>query len=137
MLATAYLIFATAAVGERNDRIRARELLRTGGGDSFSFMSTWPGNSYWFSPDGTATIAYQVHHNVAVTVGGPFGPAFADVRVFERKFQPDFSPVWLVVADSAALPATGLALVRCYLPQLTLRQAARMAATLCRDRTRD
>lgn len=363
VLATAYLIFAPAAVGDRDDRIRARAMLRAGGGDSFSFMSTWPGNSYWFAPDGTAAIAYQVHHNVAVTVGGPFGPAFADVRVFEqfaafcgdngwrpvfysvsdgpsaelasrgwyrlriaeealldaqewtpagkkrqdirtatnkaaregvtavwtrwadlsiaqhlqlrtlseswladkelpemeftlggldqvddpdvrlmlaiaddgrieaitswlplygpdglrgyvldvmrrrheafngvmefvigavvvqlkeeglqtlslsgaplaytaegasesdavqrtldlagsllepgygfrslhnfkRKFQPDFSPVWLVVADTAALPATGLALVRCYLPQLTLRQAARMAATLGRDRAR-
>ena len=136
MLATAYLIFAPAAVGERDDRIRARELLRAGGGDSFSFMSTWPGSSYWFSPDGTVAIAYQLHHNVAVTVGGPFGPAFADVRVFKRKFQPDFSPVWLVVADSAALPATDLALVRCCLPQLTLRQAARMAATLGRDRAR-
>ncbi|GAA2573774.1 phosphatidylglycerol lysyltransferase domain-containing protein [Microbacterium binotii] len=64
------------------------------------------------------------------------GYGFRSLHSFKRKFQPDCSPVWLVVADSAALPATGLALVRCYLPQLTLRQAARMAATLDRDRTR-
>ncbi|MEH0109255.1 DUF2156 domain-containing protein [Tersicoccus sp. MR15.9] len=51
---------------------RAAELVRVGGG-SLSQMTLWPGTSYWFTPDGTAAVAYQRHHGVALTVGGPIG----------------------------------------------------------------
>jgi len=51
---------------------RARAIL-TRGGSSLSYMSTWPGNQYWVSPDGRAAIAYRAIGAVAVTVGGPYG----------------------------------------------------------------
>jgi len=51
---------------------RARAILTTGG-STLSYMSTWPGNQYWVSPDGRAAIAYRAIAGVAVTVGGPYG----------------------------------------------------------------
>jgi lysylphosphatidylglycerol synthetase-like protein (DUF2156 family) len=51
---------------------RARAIL-TRGGSTLSYMSTWPGNQYWVSPDGRAAIAYRAIAGVAVTVGGPYG----------------------------------------------------------------
>jgi lysylphosphatidylglycerol synthetase-like protein (DUF2156 family) len=51
---------------------RARAIL-TRGGSTLSYMSTWPGNQYWFSPDGRAAIAYRAIAGVAVTVGSPYG----------------------------------------------------------------
>ena len=47
-------------------------------------MSTWPGNQYWFSPDGRAAVAYRAIAAVAVTVGGPYGdPAALDSAITE------------------------------------------------------
>lgn len=54
------------------DREKAAELIRRGG-DSLSHMALWENNHYWFTPDGQAGVAYQVHHGVALTVAGPFG----------------------------------------------------------------
>jgi len=51
---------------------RARAILARGG-STLSYMSTWPGNQYWVSPDGRAAIAYRAIAGVAVTVGGPYG----------------------------------------------------------------
>jgi lysylphosphatidylglycerol synthetase-like protein (DUF2156 family) len=51
---------------------RARAIL-TRGGSTLSYMSTWPGNQHWVSPDGRAAIAYRAIAGVAVTVGGPYG----------------------------------------------------------------
>jgi lysylphosphatidylglycerol synthetase-like protein (DUF2156 family) len=62
---------------------RARVIL-TRGGSTLSYMSTWPGNQYWFSPDGRAAIAYRAIAAVAVTVGGPYGdPAALDSAITE------------------------------------------------------
>ena len=62
---------------------RARAIL-TRGGSTLSYMSTWPGNQYWFSPDGRAAIAYRAIGAVAVTVGGPYGdPAALDSAITE------------------------------------------------------
>jgi phosphatidylglycerol lysyltransferase len=62
---------------------RARAIL-TRGGSTLSYMSTWPGNQYWFSPDGRAAIAYRAIGAVAVTVGGPYGdPAALDSAIAE------------------------------------------------------
>lgn len=58
------------------ERERARALVHRGG-DSLSWMALWPNNSYWFSADGAAGLAYQVHGNVALTLSGPFGEARA------------------------------------------------------------
>jgi phosphatidylglycerol lysyltransferase len=62
---------------------RARAIL-TRGGSTLSYMSTWKGNQYWFSPDGRAAIAYRAIAGVAVTVGGPYGdPAALDSAITE------------------------------------------------------
>jgi phosphatidylglycerol lysyltransferase len=62
---------------------RARAIL-TRGGSTLSYMSTWPGNTYWFSADGRAAIAYRAIVGVAVTVGEPFGdPAAFDSAITE------------------------------------------------------
>jgi phosphatidylglycerol lysyltransferase len=62
---------------------RARAIL-TRGGSTLSYMSTWPGNAYWFSPDGRAAIAYRAIAGVAVTVGEPYGdPAAIDSAITE------------------------------------------------------
>jgi phosphatidylglycerol lysyltransferase len=62
---------------------RARAIL-TRGGSTLSYMSTWPGNQYWFSADGQAAIAYRAIAAVAVTVGGPYGdPAALDSAIPE------------------------------------------------------
>ncbi|PPF91257.1 hypothetical protein C5C03_00055 [Clavibacter michiganensis] len=67
------LIYRAEPAGEA-ERRRARQLLERGGGDTLSFMTTWKGNRYWFSPDAEAAIAYRLVANTAVTLGGPFGP---------------------------------------------------------------
>ncbi len=60
---------------------RSRAILRHGG-STLSYMSTWRGNTYWFSPDGRAAIAYRTIGTVALTVGGPYGdPASLDTAV--------------------------------------------------------
>ncbi|MGW6530468.1 bifunctional lysylphosphatidylglycerol flippase/synthetase MprF [Streptomyces venezuelae] len=52
---------------------RARALLAAHGGSTLSYLTTWPGNRYWFSADGRAAVAYRVHSTVALTTGDPFG----------------------------------------------------------------
>ncbi|MCF3124892.1 DUF2156 domain-containing protein [Streptomyces arenae] len=52
---------------------RARALLRAHGGSTLSYLTTWPGNHYWFAADGRAAVAYRVHSTVALTTGDPFG----------------------------------------------------------------
>ncbi|WP_147290335.1 bifunctional lysylphosphatidylglycerol flippase/synthetase MprF [Lentzea flaviverrucosa] len=62
---------------------QARELMRRHGGSSLSYMTTWRGNQYWFTPDGETAIAYRVVATIALTVGDPIGPARLDaVRGF-------------------------------------------------------
>jgi phosphatidylglycerol lysyltransferase len=62
---------------------RARAIL-TRGGSTFSYMSTWQGNEYWFSQDGRVALAYRAIAGVAVTVGEPYGdPAVFDSAVTE------------------------------------------------------
>ncbi|MEU0882589.1 rhomboid family intramembrane serine protease [Lentzea sp. NPDC005914] len=53
----------------------ARDLMRRYGGSSLSYMTTWRGNQYWFTPDGENAIAYRVVATIALTVGDPIGPA--------------------------------------------------------------
>ena len=62
---------------------RVRALLLTDGGDSLSFMATWPGNSYWFAPNGHQAVAYRVVNGVALTIGGPFGQSDGHNRAIE------------------------------------------------------
>ncbi|MFD1213256.1 bifunctional lysylphosphatidylglycerol flippase/synthetase MprF [Arthrobacter sp. GCM10027362] len=56
------------------DAERARSILQASGGGNLGWMTTWPGNDYWFSPSGRSFVAYRVNSAVALTVGGPVGP---------------------------------------------------------------
>ena len=68
--------FVTADVtGPDADRERAREILRRHGITTLAYMTTWHGNSYWFSADGESYVAYRVEGGVAITTGDPVGPA--------------------------------------------------------------
>jgi lysylphosphatidylglycerol synthetase-like protein (DUF2156 family) len=51
----------------------ARQLLVAEGDSSLSYMSTWPGNDYWFNDDRSVTLPYRVPATVALTTGDPFG----------------------------------------------------------------
>lgn len=95
------------------DRDRAQTLLAAGSGDTLGHMTLWEGNSYWFSPEVEAAIAYRVRGGFAVTLGGPFGPdrtsptvgrAFADFCE-----EHGWSPVFYSVdeADRARLDSLG------------------------------
>lgn len=53
------------------DRQRVRELLRSQGGSTLSWWSTWDGNSYWFSPTRDAAVPYRVIGGVALPPCGP------------------------------------------------------------------
>ncbi len=61
------------------ERDKAEALIRRGGG-ALSQMALWEGNHYWFTADGRAGVAYQVHHGVAITVAEPFGVAAAQAE---------------------------------------------------------
>ncbi|MDI2127218.1 rhomboid family intramembrane serine protease [Yinghuangia seranimata] len=54
---------------------KARDILTRYGGSTLSYMTTWPGNTYWLATDGKTAVAYRVISNVAVTTGDPFGKA--------------------------------------------------------------
>ena len=56
------------------DTARAREILHAHGTTSLSYLTTWEGNTYWFSPDGRSFVAYRVEGGVAITTGDPVGP---------------------------------------------------------------
>ncbi|WP_368496754.1 bifunctional lysylphosphatidylglycerol flippase/synthetase MprF [Herbiconiux sp. A18JL235] len=69
--------------GGESDDSRVRSLLHTGDGataadapSTLSWMATWPGHHYWFSPEGGA-VAYRVVNAVAITTGDPIGPRSA------------------------------------------------------------
>jgi lysylphosphatidylglycerol synthetase-like protein (DUF2156 family) len=64
--------FARTPAVTVGSRSQVRDLLATGGG-SLSYPVTWSGNSYWFTDDHRAAIAYRVIGGVAVTTGGPIG----------------------------------------------------------------
>lgn len=53
---------------------RARRMLTTGTGGPLSWMTTWRGNRYWFTPDGRGYVAFRVIGGVALTAGDPVGP---------------------------------------------------------------
>ena len=59
-------------------RARVLALLRTGAG-SLSYWATWEGNSYWFSADGKAAVAYRVIGGVAITSSEPIGTQAASI----------------------------------------------------------
>ncbi|MEN0101929.1 MAG: DUF2156 domain-containing protein [Curtobacterium sp.] len=67
--------------------------------------------------------------NLLELVGGVLEPVygFRSLLRFKQKFGPDLHPLALAYPDPVALPAIGVAVVRAYLPDLSLRQAVALA----------
>ncbi|HEY8295328.1 MAG TPA: rhomboid family intramembrane serine protease [Micrococcaceae bacterium] len=77
-LVTAVLLlrsFLRPAHNGRRGEDRARSILKESSGSSLSWMTTWAGNSYWFSASGTSFVAYRVIAGIALSLGPPVGPA--------------------------------------------------------------
>lgn len=55
---------------------------------------------------------------------------FRSLLAFKAKFQPTYRPLHMAYPEVAALPKIGNAVTRAYLPDLTLRQAARLMTKL-------
>ncbi|MFW0772221.1 bifunctional lysylphosphatidylglycerol flippase/synthetase MprF [Paenarthrobacter nitroguajacolicus] len=66
----------------RTDEDRARSILTTSDSSTLSWMTSWSGNTYWFSPSGESFIAYRVIAGIALTLGGPVGPKSATKSSF-------------------------------------------------------
>ncbi|HEV7169045.1 MAG TPA: DUF2156 domain-containing protein [Micrococcaceae bacterium] len=58
-----------------DDPERVRSILRAGEASMLSWMTTWPGNRYWFTAPGTGFVAYRVSSGIALALGPPVGPA--------------------------------------------------------------
>ncbi|MCT6874433.1 MAG: hypothetical protein M3Z43_05310, partial [Bifidobacterium sp.] len=56
----------SSVIQNGSERQEADKLVEYGG-ESMSFMTTWEGNSYWFSPSGRSGIAYRLLHGIALT----------------------------------------------------------------------
>ncbi len=67
--------------------------------------------------------------NLLELVGGVLEPVygFRSLLRFKQKFGPELHPLVLAYPDPVALPAIGIAVVRAYLPDLSLRQAVAFA----------
>ncbi|MTD13852.1 DUF2156 domain-containing protein [Nakamurella sp. YIM 132087] len=52
----------------------ARDLLQRWGGDTISWMTTWPENRHMITEDGQSYLAFRRHAGVAVALGDPVGP---------------------------------------------------------------
>ncbi|MFC1432045.1 bifunctional lysylphosphatidylglycerol flippase/synthetase MprF [Streptacidiphilus sp. N1-3] len=73
-LAGLFLAFWRAnASGRQDSTQRAQALLEQYGGSAISYMTTWPGNTHWISPNGRAAVAYRVVGTIALTLGDPYG----------------------------------------------------------------
>ncbi|QNG35417.1 DUF2156 domain-containing protein [Geodermatophilaceae bacterium NBWT11] len=78
LLGTAWAVVRPAV--PRGDAARARALVDRHGDGPLSFMTTWVGNRWWFTPDGSAAVAFRVVGGVALTTGDPVGPPAARVE---------------------------------------------------------
>ncbi|AYG02237.1 DUF2156 domain-containing protein [Gryllotalpicola protaetiae] len=58
---------------------------------------------------------------------------FRSLLDFKLKFQPELRPLLIAYPDAAALPEIGIALVRAYLPSLSLAQASRLVRGLWQE----
>lgn len=69
---------------------------------------------------------------VLATLGRSLEPVygFRSLLAFKQKFQPRLVPLHIAYPDAMALPAIAIALSRCYLPDLTLRETATLMRTL-------
>ena len=83
---------------------RVRDLIHRGGGGDLGQWATWTGNSYWFSEDGRASVAYRVLAGVAITTTEPIGApdAAADAITGFARFCDDrgWIPVFYAIHES-------------------------------------
>ncbi len=56
------------------DAAQARAILEVHGRHPLSYLTTWRGNSYWFSRSRSCFVAYRVQSGVAITMGDVIGP---------------------------------------------------------------
>ena len=63
-------------------------------------------------------------------IGQPMEPryGFHSLASFKKKFQPHHTTWNLLYRDELALPAIGLAVTKCYLPQMDIRDVAHVLA---------
>jgi lysylphosphatidylglycerol synthetase-like protein (DUF2156 family) len=54
---------------------------------------------------------------------------FRSLHAFKAKFQPRHVPLYLAYRDEADLPRIGLALSRAYLPDVRLRELAKLVSS--------
>jgi phosphatidylglycerol lysyltransferase len=98
------VVFTSGSRSYSVGRFRIRSLLRAGGGGSLGYWSTWQGNSYWFTPDGSAAVAYRVVNGVALTSSDPIGSAdaaAAAIPLFARYCDDNgLTPVFYSIHDS-------------------------------------
>jgi len=72
IIAAVRLLMTSRARGTNAaDDDRLRVLLRRHGGGTLGFMTTWPGNTPWFTADGEGAVAYRVINGVAITMSDP------------------------------------------------------------------
>lgn len=92
------------SITENSEARKAASALVELGGESMSFMTTWEGNNYWFSPTGRSAVAYRVAHGIALTTTGPFGDAseyLDDLQGFTHFcYERSLSPVFYSVHDA-------------------------------------
>lgn len=55
---------------------------------------------------------------------------FRSLLAFKKKFQPRLEPLYLCYPDALSLPAIAVAISRCYLPDLTIRESASLVLGL-------
>ena len=55
---------------------------------------------------------------------------FRSLLQFKQKFQPRLEPLYLAYPDALSLPAIAIAISRCYLPDLDLRETATLVRSL-------
>ncbi len=69
---------------------------------------------------------------VLSTIGASLEPVygFRSLLKFKQKFQPTLKPLHLAYSDALALPSIAVAISRCYLPELTLRESAALVRSL-------
>ena len=112
---------------------RAEALLLRYGGSTLAYMTTWPGNSHWISPDGQAAVAYRVVGTIALTMGDPYGaagsraPAVAEFTAFCDS--QGWSPCFYSVTDEAEKAADALGWSSVQVAEDTLLPLADLAFT--------
>lgn len=91
-------------------------------GIEFMSLSAAPLAHTAATPDGDKDTMDRVLGYLSTSLEPVYG--FRSLLKFKQKFQPELHPLIMAYPDPVALPAIGIALVRAYLPSLSVGQAA-------------